>query len=59
MLMKCGWWVITPWRKRYLGRRLPESVKRHCEEMSAFGYEMYRSKYACFMFECDVEESYP
>ena len=53
--MKTGWWVITPWKAKYLGLTLPESVKRHCKRTVAFGFESYNSKYAYFMFHLEEQ----
>jgi len=50
-VVKSGWWVITPWKKKYIGVVLPGSVKRKCKREFAFGFESYRSRYAYFMKE--------
>lgn len=49
-----GWWIITPWKRKYLGVDLPESVKKRAEllRMDGLGceYDVYQFNYAVVMF---------
>ena len=54
MKFRVGWWIVTPWKRKFLGRVLPEVVKRHGEFLSMPGlgswYDVYILKDAVVMW---------
>ncbi len=52
--MRIGWWIVTPWKRKFLGRVLPKSVKRRAKFLSMPGlgsfYDVYTLKYAVVMW---------
>lgn len=54
--MKAGWFIITPWKKKYLGEILPPQVKRCAKLLDpsrkvSCGDDIWVTKYAIFIWE--------
>ncbi len=42
------WYIITPWKKKKLGKDLPQAVVKHGKQMPL---NVYMLKYAAVMYE--------